>query len=744
MFVFAFYLGLVVHAVQNPETRHSRKNASFLFEVGIIGRKSIALEPSVGKNVGFAQQATGTSFSKHDFLRCAGRRRRTVRFTPFFSIGGSVCMNGAGSIWDAQYCYTAHVVLRQPRTVSWETTNAGGCHVGMFSYKGNGKLTANSICMKPTKPKGLFREDTVYFQTKTRFLVSCGRSGASSALAADKQKDAAHSGAHGFIVYPLKNRRLIHHAEQVYILSARKEKRDPLGVRIHGCEGAMVRRGKACVGVGSFPSKKFKVFVLARRRGCGQILFGDHVSLISLFSSTVVAMIGTCCGGKPCTGALAVHYLKDIDKKNTIFRIGFSLHNDDICCKTLSAKVAECSLVGDSHIRSFDGLRINIYDQGIFWIIKNDCSMIQAIYMTCGKGTGCIGHLAMSGTSLLGHQMKLHAQRKAQLFWDTKAVTTVVWVMGVCAARAGSVWSLNLPCRLKVTSVVIGTRKLRYMNVFINSQKPINGVDGHCGNFNDRKDDDTRALIIKRKAWSVSSCSSLFVKQAKEKREPRLTLATCPAQTRTLVVRYCNAVIRRTTPNYVYFRKACALDACFVNPDTVEVIKKAAQVRRQLQSSHIVKTMERSANKKHSRRKFRHAKREHHRRSHGRHRHSHFNLHRKRRWHRSWIQGHQQASRRARGRFSHGQRARRTDSQRARRHRLVRHEQRKHSLTTEHRSHREVDRRQTCMHGWWHRRRVWNVRCRHGNDSRRSHAHKHRHRWRWYIMQRHGQRHEIK
>eukprot|EP00927_Polykrikos_kofoidii_P083188 TRINITY_DN8468_c0_g2_i1.p1 TRINITY_DN8468_c0_g2~~TRINITY_DN8468_c0_g2_i1.p1 ORF type:complete len:721 (-),score=83.37 TRINITY_DN8468_c0_g2_i1:482-2644(-) len=574
MFALAVCVAFVAHAAHTPARHLTLKNESFAFEFPIFTTDPVALERSGWEDAGLAQQTADNHPSDHVISTCRGRRRRTLRLQPLFSTGGKVCQNGAGGIWDAQYCYSAHAALKKPLTMSYSITNTGGCHIGKFSFVGNGEQAPRSICIQPKKPKGLFREDTVYFQTGGYFLRTCDENNTFRALAADGLKDAVNKGAHRFIVNPMKNRRLIHHADTLHLLSASEGKKEFLGAKREDCARHMVKRGMACVGVGPFASYRSKAFVIAKKRGRGQLIFGEHISLMLPHLSTALIMTGTCCHGRPCVGGLPVHKLHQTKQNRAFFKLGFSHHKGDICCRTLRGKRAKCRL-GGSHVRTFDGLRLNVYDVGLVWIVKNECSMIQAIYTKHKNVSIVIGHLAIGGNSLLGHKLKLDARRKTHLFWDDKGVRTLSWIMGVSAAMRERRWFIKLPCRLEVTSVALGAR-LNWLDVTVTSQKPLKGVDGHCGNFNQLKADDSRAEMKKRKAWRVNPCSSLFASGVKQQAEPRLSLQNCPASNLSRVMRMCKSTIPHATPNYERLRKSCVFDACFVTRGIANMMQKTA------------------------------------------------------------------------------------------------------------------------------------------------------------------------
>eukprot|EP00927_Polykrikos_kofoidii_P080816 TRINITY_DN7778_c0_g1_i1.p1 TRINITY_DN7778_c0_g1~~TRINITY_DN7778_c0_g1_i1.p1 ORF type:complete len:678 (+),score=40.96 TRINITY_DN7778_c0_g1_i1:166-2199(+) len=519
-------------------------------------------------------------------VRCTGRRRRTLQNDPSFKvIGGSVCLNGQGSIWDGAYCLAAHKKLKlSPKwKMSVLASNPGGCHAHKFYWKGNLKKGPKSICMRPTKPKGLFRENVVYFQKGTKVLSACGKKGISWSLAFDNSMGTAHRGSHGFIVSPVKNRLIIHHAEQVHLTSTLLNKMKAVGARKAGCGGGLVKRGSACLGVGTFPKKGDKTFVLVKKAGRGQFSFGSMVGVINPAKTVAIQAKGKCCKGV-CTGGLKVEGPVALKKHDSaFFKLGFTLHQKGFnCCRNPFAKMWKCTLAGDPHIKTFDNRRINIYDKGLFWIVKNDCSTVQAIYVKWANGNGCIGSLAFGGNAYLGHRVKIGARQRRLIYWDNKGVRSLNHVLTAKAKLTGRTWKLFGPCRLISFSTFNGAGKVQWMDMVLLLAKQVGGTDGHCGNLNGNLADDTVAAIRGRKAFAVGACWSLFARVIVEKRFPRLKLKNCPAPRRRLVLRKCKLAIKRTTANFVALRKGCALDGCFVTLGVVKAMKKTVRIKKKV------------------------------------------------------------------------------------------------------------------------------------------------------------------
>merc|ERR1719410_2133341 len=84
-------------------------------------------------------------------------------------------------------------------------------------------------------------------------------------------------------------------------------------------------------------------------------------------------------------------------------------------------KFGVCTIWGDPHIRTFDGLRADYYSPGEYWIVKSADLHIQGRYlptrMTSGLAVTKI--VAIGGPVLKGHKLFV-GPRTA--FWDGKAI----------------------------------------------------------------------------------------------------------------------------------------------------------------------------------------------------------------------------------------------------------------------------------------------------------------------------------
>jgi len=176
----------------------------------------------------------------------------------------------------------------------------------------------------------------------------------------------------------------------------------------------------------------------------------------------------------------------------------------------------DCTLIGDPHIKTFDGMKANYYTPGEYWIVKSPSVSIQGKYaaLKITNGLAVITGIAVGGKFLNGNKIIVYP--RTVTINDQPILTAVgqAYHMGdISAVRSNKgtllqsnrpsnepmdVITLTLPMRVTIT-VNRWTRQGEgdYLNVKI-SMSNLPGMDGHCGNFNGIPADDARLIVRKR------------------------------------------------------------------------------------------------------------------------------------------------------------------------------------------------------------------------------------------------------
>jgi len=245
-------------------------------------------------------------------------------------------------------------------------------------------------------------------------------------------------------------------------------------------------------------------------------------------------------------------------------------------------KFGVCTVWGDPHIRTFDGLRADYYSPGEYWIVKTPDVFIQGRYlptrMTSGLAVTKI--LAVGGPILKGNKLFI-SPRTA--FWNTEPILQAFPSnfnkAGLLQMHLDDVGELLQKGRKGLTKRIVhikifdGTNEGLliqvnrwtqpsegdYINVKI-SMHARPGQDGHCGNFDGDSANDDRLKVRSRLGRTgVPKEELLFRTKTAVVEANRPNINDCPAVKLDEAKAYCRA----KEGGKLIPSMACLVDYCF-------------------------------------------------------------------------------------------------------------------------------------------------------------------------------------
>jgi len=240
-----------------------------------------------------------------------------------------------------------------------------------------------------------------------------------------------------------------------------------------------------------------------------------------------------------------------------------------------------CLIFGDPHAMTFDGVRADYYTPGEYWIVKSDTVWVQGKYQPTRmtNGLAVTKQVGIGGPFLGGHKLVIAVD---QITWDgtvvqqgfenlgatwqsaTPPINLVYNNQGTIMqnSRAGKklhVVHVQLPLGVKME---VNRWKEPGEGAYINVRlimRPQPGQDGHCGNFNGQKEDDTRTAVRARVGKTGVPENALIFPGPKTeiKSGNRPDLNDCPEGQLKIAMDKCKAAEHKFFPS-----NACLIDTC--------------------------------------------------------------------------------------------------------------------------------------------------------------------------------------
>jgi hypothetical protein len=236
--------------------------------------------------------------------------------------------------------------------------------------------------------------------------------------------------------------------------------------------------------------------------------------------------------------------------------------------------IRSCSIYGDPHATTFDGMHSDFYSEGEFWIVKSPTVHIQGAYSPthATNGLSVTKKIAIGGPFMGNHKLIIGEERAS---YDGQDILTTFPssfhnVDGTVSVVYNSQGELLQPGRegkslhvIHVTlpmNIVLQINRWdeegegKYINTKITMAK-VPEMDGHCGNFNGIAADDARLAVKARLGPNGVAAEDLMFVEPKTPIDP--AIESCPDSTLVSAHHQCKALSKSFWPKMSCLKTVC-------------------------------------------------------------------------------------------------------------------------------------------------------------------------------------------